>query len=110
MPNQFLGLRNYDQIDKLPIHLKCAYRAIFHKKKMLDLSRKDKSCRFLRYEDLLNNQEKSFNDVFLEKELLELGNFSIVEEPKIESLDKYKSLLSQEEVNEIDDLVDFEIS
>lgn len=108
-PNQFLGIRDENIIHEGPLHLLCAYRAIVHKKKMLELVRKYDCCRFINYENLVMDQEGELQRIFMADELQKLGNFTVKEKPLIESLQKYHDVLSKLQISEIEQLEKFEI-
>lgn len=108
-PNQFLGIRDQSFIDGSNQHLACAYRVIAHKKRMLELVRKYDCCRFVNYENLVMDQESEFQRIFSTDELESLGNFTIKEKPKTESLSKYKDVLSKSQISEIEQLEKFEL-
>ncbi|MBU2994073.1 hypothetical protein Q4555_15445 [Octadecabacter sp. 1_MG-2023] len=62
------------------------------------------ALRAVRYEALVKDPSTEFARVFSAEEAATLGALTLVETPKIESLSKYRDVLSDEQVAEIDAL------
>jgi len=104
-PNQFLGLAEFSQLDDLELHQICALRVISHEKMANRMQESGADLRFINYENLVTNQFSEYSRVFSKSELAALGEFSIVEESSIESLGKYKEVLTDKQISEVFDLV-----
>ena len=92
-PNQFLGLTRFSDISTLPTHLLCAHRVITHRQAY----ERAVACgggdiRGVDYEALVNDPISEFSRVFTASELHELGEFSLLEKPRKESLFKWEQL------------------
>jgi cadmium resistance protein CadD (predicted permease) len=61
--------------------------------------------RFINYENLVKDQFSEYSKVFSPIELVSLGEFSIVEESSLNSLSKYKEVLTDKQISEVLELV-----
>ncbi len=104
-PNQFLGLTEFSQLDNLELHQICALRVISHEKMARKMQESDADLRFINYENLVKDQFSEYSKVFSPTELVSLGEFSIVEESSLNSLSKYKEVLTDKQISEILELV-----
>lgn len=101
-PNRFLGLDHFSDIRTLPQHLLCAHRVFAHRRAFEStFSDKGNVLRGVKYEELVKDPAAEFSRVFSPDEMAALGPFTLVEKPKIESLAKYRDVLSDEQVAEI---------
>lgn len=104
-PNQFLGLRRFRDIGALPSHLLCAHRVIAHNFAYERLvGEMNGALRAVNYEALVNQPRAELARVFTPDEIGCLGTFSLVEPPNARSLTKYRDVLSDEQVSDIDAL------
>lgn len=104
-PNRFLGLEQFSDVQSLPPHLLCAHRVIAHQKAYEgSVAMMNGALRSIDYVSLVNNPLEEFSRVFSAKEITRLGKFSLVEQPSPQSLSKYKDVLSEKEVAEINAL------
>lgn len=104
-PNQFLGLNRFLDVDALPPHLLCAHRVIGHHRAYRRLvGEMSGALRAINYEALVNDPFAEFTRVFTTDEIATLGAFSLVETPKAQSLSKFRDVLSDQQVAEIDAL------
>jgi len=105
-PNRFLGIteQNQSYFASLPIEAKCTYRWISHKKELQRL--KDVlNHRYLMmdYDDFVSQPEEYTRQL---SEFLGVDNRFQPEEIKLESLEKWKKYLSQDQVSIIDSTID----
>ncbi|NNF25331.1 MAG: hypothetical protein HKN63_11080 [Rhodobacteraceae bacterium] len=101
-PNQFLGIKSASEIQSLPVHLLCAHRVVAHKKQFERQSLKlNGALRSINYEALVTDQSAELSRVFSSDEIELLGEFSIIEKPRRDSLSKYLDVLSENEIEEI---------
>lgn len=104
-PNQFLGLGRFRDINALPAHLLCTYRVIAHRRAYERfVGELDGALRSVNYEALVYHPFDEFNRVFTADEIGKLGTFNLAEQPKAGSLSKYRDVLSDQQVDEIDAL------
>lgn len=104
-PNRFLGLAKADEISALPLHLLCAYRVIAHQKAYKTaLADGGADLRVVDYASLVDDPLAEFSRAFSESELRELGNFRLAEIPIRSSLAKYREVLDDSQVAEINAL------
>lgn len=104
-PNRFLGLKRFDEIRSLPIHLLCAHRVIAHRLAFENaLADMKGELRVVNYAALIENPLNEFSKVFSRDELKKLGQFTTVEEPNPASLEKFRDVLTDEQVMEISDV------
>ena len=104
-PNQFLGLTEFSQLDNLELHQICALRVISHEKMARKMQGLGVDVRFINYENLVKDQFSEYSKVFSPIELVSLGEFSIVEESSLNSLSKYKEVLTDKQISEVLELV-----
>ena len=104
LPNRFLGVENKQQLFDMELHKLCALRVLAHYQKMKSLSYSDINCRFVKYEALISDQEEEFGRVFSKAEMKSLGTFNIVEVGNAVSLNKYSSVLSARQIDDIAEL------
>jgi hypothetical protein len=104
-PNQFLGLTEFSQLADLELHQICALRVISHEKMAKKAQELGADLRFINYENLVKDQFSEYSNVFTPSELGCLGEFSTVEESSLDSLSKYKEVLTDKQISEIFDLV-----
>lgn len=104
-PNRFLGLDKRSEIKSLPTHMLCARRVIQHRQLFKNaVEDMGGQLRAVNYESLVNDPLAEFGRVFSEAEMADLGEFTLKEEPKPASLSKFKDVLSDEQVEEINAL------
>lgn len=103
-PNRFLGLTDPGQLDALDVHQLCALRVLRHNAEMTRLANTDPRHRFVSYKNLVLDQEAAFHSAFSPADRQALGEFRVVEEGKPASLDKYRSVLSAEQILDIETL------
>lgn len=101
-PNQFLGLARFSDISTLPPHLLCAHRVIAHRKAYESAAKRaDTDLRSVDYVALVDDPLAEFSQAFSPRELERLGEFTLVEKPKKESLTKFHDVLDDRQVAEI---------
>jgi hypothetical protein len=106
-PNRFLGLSRASDISTLPTHLLCAHRAIAHRQAYeTAVAQGGADLRCVDYEALVDDPLAAFSQVFNKSELDRLGDFTLLEKPNRESLTKYRDVLDDRQVAEIQDLED----
>jgi hypothetical protein len=104
-PNRFLGLARADEISALPMHLLCAHRVIAHEQAYRTaLAEGGADLRSVEYKALLDDPLAEFSRVFRKSELRELGSFTLAETPNRSSLAKYREVLDDKQVAEINAL------
>ena len=104
-PNRFLGLTRALDISSLPTHLLCAHRAIAHRRAYeTAVAQRGADLRSLDYEALVDDPLAEFSRVFKESELDRLGDFTLLERPNRELLTKYRDVLDDRQVAEIEAL------
>ena len=104
-PNRFFGVEQFSDLNRLPRHLLCAHRVIAHRKAYeAQVAEMGGALRAIQYEALVQAPLEEFSRVFTPEELADLGQFTLVETPKKESLSKYQDVLSEAEVAEIMEL------
>lgn len=107
IPNQFLGIstelaRTYDNI---PFASQCAMRWLAHHNRMNELkSALGNDLFIISYENFAYNTEKVIHDL---QEFLGLKQPIPIPEVRTDSLDKWRKQLSNEEINQIQNIVDF---
>jgi hypothetical protein len=100
-----LGLTEFAQLDKLELHQICALRVISHEKMAKKMQESGSDLRFINYENLVKDQFSEYSKVFSQSELDALGEFSLIEESSLDSLSKYKEVLTDKQISEVFDLV-----
>lgn len=104
-PNRFLGLDRFGDMRALPPHLLCAHRVIAHRRAFEGLvGDMNGALRGVNYEALISDPLAEFSRVFTADEIATLGHFTLVEKPNPVSLHKYRDVLSEEQVAEIEAL------
>lgn len=101
-PNRFLGIteENCSFFKDLPIESKCAYRWVSHKKELQRLQSVLKERYILfDYDNFLINMDENLEKL---SDFLKIKNEFNPEALKTESLDKWKSFLSKEQISNID--------
>lgn len=102
-PNRFLGISCASDISTLPTHLLCAHRVIAHQKAFESaVTQGGADLRSIDYEALVDDPLSEFSRVFDESELQKLGNFTLCERPNRQSLTKYRDVLNDRQVAEIE--------
>jgi len=104
LPNRFLGISKKEELFELEPHKLCALRVLAHYYEMKKLIPSDSRYRFLSYENLVTDQKEEYNSIFTELEIKTLGGFDVVEEGKVASIKKYRSTLSEKQVEDIVEL------
>lgn len=102
--NQYLGIQDLCQLHEMKLHELCALRAIAHRNRAYVMKNRGMSIRFINYESLVKDQIKEFKSIFSEKEIDKLGNFNVAELGKTSSLQKFRDVLNEEEIAEIQNL------
>lgn len=101
-PNRFLGIGRRADVRQMPLHLLCAHRVIGHKRRAIELSRRLPGVvRVVDYPGLVRDPTAELARVFAADERARLGAFELREKPSPASLDKYRSVLEPEQVDEI---------
>ncbi len=101
-PNQFLGLDTIEEIKTTPLHILCAKRYLAHENMFQQQCRQVGKClRQISYESLIDNPEQAIKTVLTQDELSYLGRFTLEEQPQKESLSKYQSHLTEEQLYDI---------
>lgn len=104
-PNQFMGIDRYADIKQLPPHLLCAHRVLAHRRAYERLvSGAGGALRGIEYQSLVNDPLAELSRVFTTEELSALGTFTLVETPRKDSLSKYRDVLSDGQVAEIQEM------
>ena len=104
-PNRFLGVTSKSEISNLPIHLLCAKRVIQHKKTFSDLMKRlPRQARIVDYQALVVAPETELARIFSEEERELLGKFELRETPQKDILMKYRDVLTDVQVKEIENL------
>lgn len=104
-PNRFLGLARASDISTLPPHLLCAHRVMAHRKAYeTAVAQGGADLRSVDYEALVDDPLAEFTRVFRKSELERLGDFTLLETPNRESLAKYRDVLDDRQVAEIEAL------
>jgi hypothetical protein len=104
-PNRFLGLARASDISTLPTHLLCAHRVIAHRQAYEEaVARGGVELRSVDYEALVDDPLAEFSRAFSARELQTLGEFTLLEKPRKESLTKYRDVLDDRQVAEIEAL------
>ena len=101
-PNRFLGIteENCSFFKDLPIESKCAYRWVSHKKELQRLQNVlNERYILFDYDDFLMKMDENLEKL---SDFLSLENKFKPEELKIDSLNKWKSFLSKEQIANID--------
>ena len=108
-PNRFLGitLDNKSYFHTLPIESKCALRWFSHKKELERLKGVlgDRYILF-DYDHFLQHMDENLDNL---SKFLNVKNHFTPEELKTESLDKWKSFLSSEQIHNIDSAINTEM-
>ncbi|MGC6390759.1 MAG: hypothetical protein ACON5C_02985 [Alphaproteobacteria bacterium] len=99
--NQFLGIYESSTLHSYKLHQLCALRVIAHKNRAVLLKRRGQDVRFINYENLIMDQRKEFFSAFTPNELAKLGEFNVAERSQSRSLQKYKEVLSQQQILDI---------
>jgi hypothetical protein len=105
IPNQFLGITNTNvkEFEKMSLAKKCALRWVSHKEKMEELKKKlGNRIYVISYEELLKNPENESAKI---QEFLKLTSPFPLPKIRQESLDKWKKNLSQEQIQDILNIV-----
>lgn len=101
IPNRFLGIESRKEMSDLELHELCAFRVLSHNQTMKKLVSANRNCRVISYEGLIIDQEAEFINTFSSFELDALGEFSLVERSNLASAQKYKSVLTQDQISDI---------
>jgi hypothetical protein len=107
VPNRFLGITSElaDDYEGLPFASQCAMRWLAHHNRMKELrSYLDDALFVISYESFAQDTEKTINEL---KQFLRLDEPIPVPEVKLESLNKWKSQLSDSELIDIQNIVGF---
>ena len=107
IPNRFLGITSEiaDTYDSIPFASQCAMRWLAHHRKMNELKNAlGDALLVISYESFVRNTKHTIHDL---KQFLGLHEAIPIPEVKIESLNKWKSQLSDAELIDIQDIVGF---
>lgn len=101
-PNRFLGLERRSDISELNPHMLCAKRVLAHDAALQSAQETwPDNIRVVEYEALVLSPEDEIRRLFSDEERQAMGAFTLLERPVIASLDKYKSNLSQRQIDEL---------
>jgi hypothetical protein len=107
VPNQFLGIDEETAkiYETMPLAARCALRWVSHHRRMEELrGTLGRSLLFIQYESFAANTEREIAGL---QSFLQLKQSIPVPDVKSESLDKWRTQLSQDEVKAISDVVGF---
>jgi len=102
-PNNFFGVESTDQLSNLPLHILCAKRALSHKR-MSNTLAKNKNVRLVNFENFVKDKSTEIARVFTKSELEYFGDYNESEFSNIKTLHKYKTVLSDKQIDEIRNL------
>jgi hypothetical protein len=104
-PNRFLGLESKNEISRLPLHILCAKRFAAHEREFAKLKLKYPGrVRGVEYEMLVHDPAETLNATFVPEEQAALGEFVLNESPQSASLSKYKTVLSGQQIDEVEEV------
>ncbi len=104
-PNRFLGVDSYFELERSPLHLLCVKRiAAHHRAYKAEKEKLGSRLRRVAYETLVADPETALEQIFSKDERARLGHFTLTEEPKAASLEKYRDILTEAQVREIDEI------
>lgn len=105
-PNRFLGVGSLLDVQEQPLHILCAMRVSAHERAFVRAQSLDGvNLRALDYTKIVESPEQAFWGLFQREELDCLGGYTPCEQPRRSSLEKYQTVLSPKQ---IDDLQRFE--
>jgi len=104
-PNRFFGIESREQLMTEPLHLLCLRRVAAHKLAATEARRRHgQRFRYLNYEALVRDRLGALREVFSPSEFLQFGEHQQTTESNISSLEKYKSALTDSQIEEIESL------
>ncbi len=103
-PNQFFGVRSRNEFLSTPKHKLYALSVLAHKYTFTSLygRLKPEQLKTIYYESLVKDAENELSRVFTKEEQRQLGKLKIEIKAKNFSLDKYKSELTQLEIQDLE--------